>query len=740
MGNYFDQFEDGPNFFDKFHSGDIQESTPGIFEKAAEDIAKTVEPPKGPFRPIELETMVDDPEWAKQNIAALPYEKRLAGIEQINAAIDRKKAFDVANTSYAKDIALSLPSGVARGIAGLAALPNVAERAGRWIVGNESPAIYPSYDQLVNEEERLLGTKLYEPKTTAGEYANTIGEFLPGGVGGGVRGAIKYAVAPAIVSETAGQATKGTSAEPWARIGGAVATPFASLAGKAISSGSKKLVGLTDEFLHPEDIGLDKFRTALSHDVRATRNLDSEARPISEQTMAAAQNRGQPVVNLDVGGDAVRRLARSAANQSPEAASRIKAALQSRFENQAQRLDDALLKSSGAAGDASASREALQQEAKISRQPLYDRAFSEGASGIDSDVIDALMKSPSMKKSMGEAATRILDREAAAAAGGPKTTGLFGEYPEGAVPVYDEAGNVSKYINSEGKEVDKLRTLEYWDAVKVSLDDDIQASLNKGANGRARELINLRDRLVNSLDDSIESYSGARGNASRIFGTSDALSAGEKFASNSGSYSNPEVKRAIEEMTDQERIAFKEGFTSRLRQQLQEIGDNQNAAGRLLNSPATRERMEIAFGKLGAKEFRDFLAVERKMHLGYRDIMGGSQTAQFQKDLLRLAMPYGGGALGGYLTTNDWKGALMGALAVGGRKRFGEYIRENGATKVANEIAKLATAKDQNVLKKANSLGVLDKSKSDVIERLKRAISSVPRIGVTSTASVQGDQ
>lgn len=66
----------------------------------------------------------------------------------------------------------------------------------------------------------------YKPKTTAGEYAQTLGEFAPAalaGPGGVARRVATQVVAPALASETAGQATKGTEAEPYARVAGAVA-------------------------------------------------------------------------------------------------------------------------------------------------------------------------------------------------------------------------------------------------------------------------------------------------------------------------------------------------------------------------------------------------------------------------------------------------------------------------------------------------------------------------------------
>jgi hypothetical protein len=65
------------------------------------------------------------------------------------------------------------------------------------------------------------------PQTVAGKFARTGASFAGpaavAGIGRGVvRTAIKGGVAPAVVSEGAGQLTEGTPAEPFARIGGAV--------------------------------------------------------------------------------------------------------------------------------------------------------------------------------------------------------------------------------------------------------------------------------------------------------------------------------------------------------------------------------------------------------------------------------------------------------------------------------------------------------------------------------------
>jgi hypothetical protein len=132
------------------------------------------------------------------------------------------------------DMAKSLGIGAAKGVIGLAGLPgtvaDLATRGYDWATGSHTNDTVGPYAQTIGPAniqkhiEDYTG-KFYEPKTTAGEYAQTVGEFLPGVVGGPGSIATRLAtnvLAPAVVSETAGQLTKGSSYEPWARVGGAM--------------------------------------------------------------------------------------------------------------------------------------------------------------------------------------------------------------------------------------------------------------------------------------------------------------------------------------------------------------------------------------------------------------------------------------------------------------------------------------------------------------------------------------
>jgi hypothetical protein len=148
---------------------------------------------------------------------------------------------------YGEDIVKGAAGGLGRGTAGLVGLPgNLAEYGARGLdyatrkvgeavgvdVAPRAPQA-PTYGSadIQRVMEDYTG-KFYEPKTIPGQYASTLGEFAPGMVipgGGGFAARAFNTVVPAVASETAGQLTKGTAAEPWARgVAGVVSGPLAA--------------------------------------------------------------------------------------------------------------------------------------------------------------------------------------------------------------------------------------------------------------------------------------------------------------------------------------------------------------------------------------------------------------------------------------------------------------------------------------------------------------------------------
>jgi hypothetical protein len=165
--------------------------------------------------------------------------------------------------STAVDVAKSGASGVARGTADLLGLPGTLADAmnsgGQWVLrkgyeavtgGTPEPGtFFGGPKPELSQSNPLSGAKIeqalsavtggatdYQPKTVPGEYARTVGEFAPNAIGpGGWLRKAAQVIIPALSSETAGQATKGTALEPYARILAALGGAGAANIGSATS-------------------------------------------------------------------------------------------------------------------------------------------------------------------------------------------------------------------------------------------------------------------------------------------------------------------------------------------------------------------------------------------------------------------------------------------------------------------------------------------------------------------------
>jgi hypothetical protein len=146
---------------------------------------------------------------------------------------------------YGEDIVKGAAGGLGRGVSGTLGLPGTIGglyRKGLSKIGVPDEYLDmgakamrltpfaalagPDATQVKEAIESQTG-KFYEPKTIPGQYMSTFAEFAPGALipgGGGAGARLLNTATGALASETAGQITKGTAAEPWARgIAGAAA-------------------------------------------------------------------------------------------------------------------------------------------------------------------------------------------------------------------------------------------------------------------------------------------------------------------------------------------------------------------------------------------------------------------------------------------------------------------------------------------------------------------------------------
>ena len=158
------------------------------------------------------------------------------------------EADEMANAT-ARDVVKAFPSSVIRG--GAAAMDlgrNVLDLAqggplalaGR-LSGYGAQAIQEGALPPIDYKEAVRpamadvtgGFSEYQPQTLPGQIASTTGEFMGGAAVmpfGGMRQAVTSTIAPALASEAAGQATKGTEYEGPARLLAALGTPVAATA------------------------------------------------------------------------------------------------------------------------------------------------------------------------------------------------------------------------------------------------------------------------------------------------------------------------------------------------------------------------------------------------------------------------------------------------------------------------------------------------------------------------------
>ncbi len=130
--------------------------------------------------------------------------------------------------------------------------PNIGAKASDFLATNQLALAWnpllagPTSAQIQDAVESFTGP-FYQPKTVPGDYAQTVGEFLPGAMlvpeGSFAARALRHGLVPALSAETAGQLTKGTAAEPWARTVAAFLAPPANALKFLGPRGIGRLVG-----------------------------------------------------------------------------------------------------------------------------------------------------------------------------------------------------------------------------------------------------------------------------------------------------------------------------------------------------------------------------------------------------------------------------------------------------------------------------------------------------------------
>lgn len=392
---------------------------------------------------------------------------------------------------------------------------------------------------------------------------------------------------------------------------------------------------------------------------------------------AVARQAGIPLTNADRGGETVRALTRSVANQSPEARGAIQKVADDRFVGQGSRATEFIRRLTGGNADDLGYQQAIKDTARKVNEPRYRAAYNDPkAAAVWTPQIRQLMQSPRFLNAIRQAESRGADK--AAISGYRAVKNPFD---------FRTDGSIGLKVNADGSRA--LPSLEFWNQVKRNIDGQIDQATRGAKPDRTlvADLTQIKNILVSTLDDTVPAYGVARKGAASFFGAEDALDAGRQFANSMRAV--PEAKRAFAQFSAAERKAFQTGYASELIDKITATRDRSNVVDQVFGNQSRREMIQLVFGPAKAKELEAYVRVEALADR-LRGAMGNSTTA---RQLMELGI--GGGA--GFALSGDWQGALTGAALARGSRYAGEKVN----ARVMEHLGRLLTSQDPAALQKA---------------------------------------
>lgn len=516
-----------------------------------------------------------------------------------------------------------------------------------------------------------LGGALLTAPAVGGDVAQGVNlgqRVLQGARGGAIYGGVSGA------GEGEGLTQKVTGGASGAALGGALGAAAPIAIEGLIQGGRAVAQPVVNAVRGVRDVDSEAARrvaVALERDIRAD---PQAANRLTPQEFAASVQSDGPATIMDIGGDTTRALARSAANTSPEARTALNQTINDRFEGQSARVNN-WLRETFNYPNAEAQSAALADTARNINRANYTRALREGDREIISPEIERLMGAPAMVDAMRRASQSGKDRA---------VTQGYGAFNPG---VTVENGMVNFRRGPNGQPT--YPNLAFWDATKKELDDAASAAARAGRNGEAGVIGDLARSLRGELDAAVPSYANARAGAAHFFGAQDALEAGQNFVNRN--MTSGDARRALAQMSATERNLFQDGFVSRFTETLNQIGDRRSILNKIAESPAAREKLNVALGYQRAAELEAGLRVEGIMDLARGAVQGNSTTA---RQLAELGLAGGAFGFSGGVNNPLDPGAVMNAAIVYGALKGKNAINE----RLSRRVAEMLTSQNPRIL------------------------------------------
>ena len=530
------------------------------------------------------------------------------------------------------DMARSVPGGLVKGVSALAGLPGDLQQL---IVGQKTPLGLPR-SQEIGETVAAPAGGFYQPQTVPGQYAETAASFAPAALS---PGSIPLRAArvgvPAVASETAGQLTKGTDLEPYARMGGAVlgglSIPVAQAGGRMATRVANKA---TEQirgrgFLNPETQAVQRIQEAI--------NREGGTGPISRALQEWAQTDASNPALIDVSGGNVRRLVRAAAGGSEGNAQNIAQQyldrIQGGLQDEASRITRALPPGNTPLNAGQYADDLATQQQHMA-QNEYRVPYSQPAS-VTPEMVSALQGSD------GRAAIGRALRGASA----NRDAQQMGELRDLLAVAGQQSGGQNPITGRFQSLDEALASLSSGslDRVRIAMREMGGAHARAGHGDIARGL----RRRVGDIDTALDQTPGlteARASYRQNQAQRDAVELGRTGTSTPSSAYGPALAE-LETITPNSRISAAVGYRQSLLDSIERpAAGSTGALNRIASAPQQGENLAATFGQPTAQRYQAGISNEISRLRNARGISPntGSQTALRAEEMAVLdVLPFG---------------------------------------------------------------------------------------------------
>lgn len=647
--------------------------------------------------------------------------------------------------SAAADAALSLGTGLVKGTAGAATMPQMIhdlagdvggfaaeQTVGRLINAYKtggadwSPAPHPEkvdtalsqipslprQADVVRGVENVIGP-LHKPETTAGKYAQSVGEFLPlslAGPSGMARNALNFGVVPALTSEAAGQYAEGTPWEAPARIGGALVGGAAGVATNRAMSGFNNYA--STKSAANEIGGILNQPNIAPGAVRRVAQSVGEDKLTPAMVQARASELGDEAMLLDMGRQLGGR-AEAIAAQPGRGQNTVLDAVENRTgnfgEKTAERVKQTLDQTMGASPNVVDLQKRVEGIVDNYARPAYKNVMGQHPVVWD-PALEELAKRPAIAQAMSDAVTLAKN---------------YGETIVNPFPKHSNSTSLGAHgqvgpISSEAKP-----SLEYWDYVKKAIDARINglmksggiAELSSKAKADLGGLLAAKNDLVAHLDNITGgAYADARKMSATKFELREAAETGRSALNN---------RLLPEEFVDQlngmslpEKAMAQAHFRREIDRIIDSVRNDGAAARRILDTNNNIAKIEAIFGPQAVADVERRIAAETHFQNIKQDVANNSRTAVRGELIKDTATPSTGSAL---------STSLPGLVHAGARGGL-NYIRDQGMSRTREGIADLLTTRGDDMQRLVEIMGDLARKRAGNASRapLRAPLSLVP--------------